>query len=1020
MRRKNTILFNDGAKMKSYASTIIKFSVIFLFSISFHTFAGSHGKIKGNVIDKATGESIPGVNVLVLGTTLGAAADVNGDYFIFQVPPGEYELKFSMIGYQSITFKNVKVMVDLTTTINAELQEQTIELQEEVIVSAKRQVVQKDVTSSIQILGFENMEAYPVISAIDAVVLQTGVFLDPIPVVGGLGSAGKGETRYSIRGGEQIQIAWYLDGTRTSTLVIGRVDWGSAFTNVNINSVQEIQVNTGGFPAEYGNVQAAIINTITRSGTDDYHGSVEYIYGIPGQHHFGNNLYDQNIYYKEVNGVSQIDSQRTHLEIIDNTLPDGTLDPDWWTPYRQNQVYDYTTVPDHTLYLSFSGPIPFVSIDGLPIRFFLSSKFDQKAYVLPHPRDSRDSENFFAKFNYDRPGMSLKLGGFYDHDAHTTLQENGDFTNQAKYYRGWGTAIDKYSYAANLQWTHVLNPLLFYELKLSSFFVNFKETTSEFFVEGESENPTLFGFQRYNGYENEPFDQYTNSLDGDYLTGDLSLVGSLNWQVDKANLIKSGFEFRHNTYDERKNLRYPSFTSEPQYWISKGLGESFNPLQISFYLQDKMEFESMVLNIGVRYDYFNPALNWFDQTNLFNPSIDPLYDPEADPDGDFIDDNGRIKYSYDNVLAKPRSGVRSYHFVSPRIGVSFPITENTLLHFNYGHYVQMPPVDQLYEFLYFRPVYIVEGMIDNNTDYFPSTDGDPERVVAYTTEPLKPGKTIMFEVGVKHNFWDFAVLDVTAFYKDFFDQTQERIGLFDHLIYGYDPFRGQITPNVFYSSFLTGDYADSRGFEITLRSLFSQNFLFDINYSFSTSNQGRATPRKVEIDQDGTTSYVWDTDVNKRIGIEKSFSRPHIVRTNVMLSYPEEWSSGIVGTIFENTSISFLYQYISGQAFTYLQPDDPPDTYNNQRYPATQVVNLRFDKLFHLFGTQSLDLFIQVTNLFDRKNLRSYGDVVFDADATKNFVEDGTISTKDGAGYDISWQTYYDRRRIWLGAQYIF
>ena len=1004
MRRKNIILFNDGEKMKSCVSSIIKLSIILLFSISFHTFAGSHGKIKGSVIDKATGEPIPGVNVLVMGSTLGAAADVNGDYFIFQVPPGEYELKFSMIGYQSITFKNVKVMADLTTTIDTELQDQTIELEEQVIVSAKRQVVRKDITSSIQILDLENLEAYPVISAIDAVVLQTGVYLDPIPVAGGLGSAGKGEIRYSIRGGEQIQIAWYLDGTRTSTLVAGRVDWGSAFTNVNINSVQEIQVNTGGFPAEYGNVQAAIINTVTRSGTDDYHGSVEYIYGIPGQHHFGNYLFDQS----------------TQKEFIDNTLPDGSLDPNWWTPFRQNQVYDYTTIPDNTLYLSFNGPIPFVLIDGLPIRFFLSSKIDQKAYVLPHPRDSRNSENFFAKFSYDRPGMSLRLGGFYDHDAHTTLQENGDFTNQAKFYRGWGSVTDKYTYEANLQWTHVLNPRLFYDLKLSSFFVNFIEGTSEHFVEGKSENPTLFGFQRYDGFENEPFDQYTPSLQGDYFTGDVSLVGSLNWQIDNANLIKSGFELRYNTYDERKNYRFPSFTSDPQYWINKGLGESFNPLQISVYLQDKMEFESMVLNIGVRFDYFNPNINWFDQTNLFNPSIDPLYDPSADPDGNFIDSSGRFKYSFDNVLAQPRSSARSYNFISPRIGVSFPITENTLLHFNYGHYIQMPPVDQLYEFIYFRPVYIVEGMIENNTDYFPSTDGDPERVVAYTTEPLKPGKTIMFEVGVKHNFWDFAVLDVTAFYKDFFDQTQERIGLFDHFVHGYDPFRGEITPNVFYSAYLTGDYADARGFETTLRSLFSRNFLFDINYSFSTSTQGRSTPRRVFIDQDGTTTYEWDIQVNKRIGIEKSFSRPHIVRANFMLSYPENWNSGIAGTIFENTSISFLYQYISGQAFTYLQPDDPPDTYNNHRFPATQFVNLRFDKLFNLFGTQTLDLFIQVTNLFDKKNLRSYGDVIFDAEATKKFVEEGIISTVDGAGYDISWQTYYDRRRIWLGAKYNF
>jgi hypothetical protein len=1004
MNRKN-IFFNEGGKMKSYTSLIIKLIIIILFAISFDVFAGSHGKIKGKVVDQATGESIPGVNIIVLGTTLGAATNIDGEYFIFQVPPGEHDVKISMIGYQSITYNNVKVMVDLTTTVDAELREQTIELEEEVVVSAKKQVVQKDVTSSIQILGMENMEAYPVIDAIDAVVLQTGVFLDPIPVEGGLGSAGKGETRYSIRGGEQIQIAWYLDGTRTSTLVFGRVDWGAAFTNVNMNSVQEIQVNTGGFPAEYGNVQAAIINTVTRSGTEKYHGSIEYIYGFPGQHHFGNNLYDQNIYY--IDGTSIIDSQRTHLEIIDNTLPDGTLDPNWWTPFRQNQVYDYTSIPDHTLYLSLSGPVPLIKIGGYPIRFFLSAKIDQKAYVLPHPRDSRDNQNFFAKFNYDSPGMSLRLGGFYDHDAHTTLQENGDFTNQAKYYRGWGTLIDKYSYQAYIQWTHVLNPQLFYDLKLSSFFVNFKETASEFFVEGKSQNPTLFGFQRYDGYEKEPFDQYTFSLDGDYLTGDISLVGSINWQVDNANLIKSGFEFRYNTYDERKNYRYP-------------LGESFHPIQIGFYLQDKMEFESMVLNIGVRYDYFNPNLNWFDQTNLFNPSIDPLFDPGADPDGNFIDSTGRFKYSFDNVLAKPRSGARDYHFFSPRLGVSFPITENTLLHFNYGHYIQMPAVDQLYEFIYFRPIYIIEGMIENNTDYHPSTDGDPERVIAYTTEPLKPGRTIMFEVGVKHNFWDFAVLDVTAFYKDFFDQTQERIGLFDHFIKGYDPFRGQVTPNVFYSAFLTGDYADARGFEITLRSLFSKNFLFDLNYSFSTSVQGRATPRTVEIDRDGTTTFEWDTDVNKRIGVEKSFSRPHIFRANIMLSYPEQWSSGIIGTILKNTSISFLYQYISGQAFTYLQPDDPPDTYNNQRFPSTQLADLRFDKLFNLFGGHYINLYIQITNIFNRKNLRSYGDVVFDAEATKKFVEEGIISTKDGAGYDISWQTYYDQRRVWLGARYNF
>ena len=311
-------------------------------------------------------------------------------------------------------------------------------------------------------------------------------------------------------------------------------------------------------------------------------------------------------------------------------------------------------------------------------------------------------------------------------------------------------------------------------------------------------------------------------------------------------------------------------------------------------------------------------------------------------------------------------------------------------------------------------------MIENGTNYYKSTDGDPERVTALTAEPLKPGKTIMFEVGVKHNFWDFAVLDVTAFYKDMFNQTQERIGLFDHLIYGYDPFRGGITANQSYSSYLTGDYADARGFEITLRSLFSRNFLFSINYSFSTSTQGRATPYKVFIDQFGNTTYQWDTEVNKRIGIEKSFSRPHILRANVLLNFPEEWTSNFAGRLFKNTSISILYQYISGQAFTYLTPDDPPDTYNNYRYPASQTTDLRIDKIFDLFENHQLGIFLQITNLFNNKNLRSFGDVVFDANAAKNYVEKGIISTVDADGYDISWQTYFDRRRIYIGAKYNF
>jgi hypothetical protein len=341
----------------------------------------------------------------------------------------------------------------------------------------------------------------------------------------------------------------------------------------------------------------------------------------------------------------------------------------------------------------------------------------------------------------------------------------------------------------------------------------------------------------------------------------------------------------------------------------------------------------------------------------------------------------------------------------------------------------MPVLDQMFEFLYFRPVNLVEKIVDERIlaaqegrepNHIPSNDGDPERVVAYTVEPLKPQKTIMFEAGIKHNFSDFVVLDVTAFYKDVFDQTDERVGLFDRSVRGYDPFRDQVNPNQSYAAFFPGDYGDSRGFEISLRTLFNKNLNLDLNYSFSKSTSGRASPKRITFNEDGTVTYEWDTEVNKRIPTERSFSRPHILRANLFLSYPDFNNRSIINSILEGTTLSILYRFVSGQAFTYLRPEDPPDTYDNYRLPASNNVDLKIDKAFRITGSHEFIAYLQVTNLLNTKNLRSYGDIVFDANATKDYVETGKISTVDAAGYDISWQNYFEPRRYYIGVKYSF
>ncbi|RPH35502.1 hypothetical protein EHM92_06075, partial [bacterium] len=573
-------------------STVMRASVLLALAIALcalSLYAGEFGKVSGTIIDRKTREPLQGANVVLTGTSLGAATDANGEYFILRVSPGTYTLRVRLLGYDEVAVKNVRASIDQTTRINVEIAEESLTLGEEIVITAERPPVQRDATSSTQVVDAAQIAMLPVGDARQGLLIQTGVFLDPVPAMGGLGGSGRGEPRYAVRGGTQQEVKWYVDGVRTAALIEGRADRGGSFTNINLNAVQEIQLLTGGFSAEFGEAQSGVVNVVTKEGGPSLSGSVEYIYGLPGQHHFGNYLYDQN----------------TEKEFLDHRRPDGSLDPAWWTPYRQKQIYDYTKIPDHTVYLSLGGPL----FQGTESKgsFFISSGLRREAYIFPHPRDTRNMENVLGNFAFQlKPEMRLRFTGLYSHEAHSTLQENGDFVQQSKYYRGWGSLLDTYTWSGSAQLTHTLSSSMFYDLKLSVFQFDSKERPSEYTELGESKNPDIFGFQRYDGYQSEPFDAWSYIQKNHTTTGDISLTGSVSLQIDKANLLKAGFEGRRITLAEHALTRFPSFSMDPRLWLNRGLHETYHPLQGSLFLLDKMEFESMVLNIGVRYDYFDP------------------------------------------------------------------------------------------------------------------------------------------------------------------------------------------------------------------------------------------------------------------------------------------------------------------------------------------------------------------------------------------------------------------------------
>ncbi|HRN26359.1 MAG TPA: TonB-dependent receptor, partial [Ignavibacteriaceae bacterium] len=215
------------------------------------------GKIKGKVTDLTSGEPLIGANVLVVGTSLGAATDVNGMYSISNLQAGVYEVKSSYIGYQTITVTNVRVSADLTTDINFQLPGEGISVGEVVVVS-ERPLINPSNTNAIRTTSSDIIDDLPVRDFNNILALTPGVVLQ--------------NQNIYIRGGRVDEVGYYLEGTNITNPVLG----GRGVTIVQ-DAVEEIQVQAGGYTAEYGGANAGIVRTQLKSGTPDFKFSIAYV-----------------------------------------------------------------------------------------------------------------------------------------------------------------------------------------------------------------------------------------------------------------------------------------------------------------------------------------------------------------------------------------------------------------------------------------------------------------------------------------------------------------------------------------------------------------------------------------------------------------------------------------------------------------------------------------------------------------------------------------------------------------------
>jgi len=837
-------------------SSKIKLFLLLCFSIFWiQAFAGTTGKIAGRILDKKTNEPIIGANAIIVGTSIGAASDVDGNYFIINVQPGTYSLKFSTLGYSPVTISSINVSADKTTKVDIFLEDETLQMGE-VVVTATRPIVQKDLTSTESHVSGDKISSLPVNDVNDVVNLQAGI-------VNG-----------HFRGGRTGEVKYLIDGVSVNDVFTG----GSTLS-AEVNTIQEVQVLTGTFNAEYGDALSGVVNQITKVGGDSYKGSVNY--------YSGDYISSADNIFHNIKSISPFSSLNIQGDV--------------------------------------SGPIPIL---GKKIRFLLSGRYSKDDGYLYGKRvfNPSDSSNFsandpqdwyvgatgdgkYVSMNSSRlyslqgklsidvgTGSDLNLNGliqnknYHEYDHRFQLNPDGNYN----YF------TDSYLLSAN--YTYLISNSLFISFQGSGVLNSFKQyvyenPTDSRYVKPErmrdvSGNSFLTG-----GTQNWHFNHDTQSYSGKV---------DLTDQITQVHQIKTGFEYQTH------KLTYKDFQvvvdATNNYVPSLPEKGAFNyntyenhPFQFAYYLQDKIEYDYLIINAGVRFDYFEPDGKYLKNSDKI-AELDP-YSPENFPDSLF--EKASAKYQ-----------------ISPRIGISYPISEKGAVHISYGHFFQIPSFDNLYR----NPNYRIPLTGD-----FPSNIGN-----SIGNADLEPQQTVMYEIGVQQEIAENIGVNFTTYYKDIRNLLATEI----HIKNDFKKF----------SKLVNRDFGAVTGATLSVEKLFSDGFGATIDYTYQVARGNASDPN----DAFNKAQSNPPVEPNKQL-VPLEWDQRHSVNVTLTAGMPGD----LVGTA--------IAKYGSGLPYTPSEQNQRTGLENSDRKPSTFSVDLFITKNISV-DSYNISAFLKIYNVFDTRN----------------------------------------------------